>query len=71
LRNLLLIFLKARLSLFCRSGMNGSAICIRTANVTVTLIGIVDWLSNDVNIVISVSDSGGVSVKSKKKLCYC
>ena len=63
-RNLLLIYLKAGLRLFCRSGKNISSICIRTVNVTVTLIGIVAWLSNDVNIVISVSDSGGVSVKS-------
>jgi hypothetical protein len=40
-RNLLVIFLKAGLLLFCRSGTNVSAITITTANVTVPSLGIV------------------------------
>jgi hypothetical protein len=39
--------------------------------VTVSLIGIVAWFSVEINTVITVPDSGGISVKSKKKLYYC
>ena len=70
-RSVLLKFLEAWLCLFSRSGSNGPANTILTTNVTVSLIGIVAWFSVEINTVITVPDSGGISVKSKKKLYYC